>query len=576
MSATEVSAGYFGPDDRPLFGWLYKPARTRRTAVVIVPPFGYEAICAARSLRHFAEVAAREQLIALRFDLDGTGDSAGDDLDPDRLGHWLASIDAACDLVRSHGAERIVLVGIRLGVLLAVRAAERRGDIDGLVAIATVPSGRALLREGSALQAALGLEAPPPGSAIPERELVGFAISDATWAELSAIDLCKSTKAPAPNVLLIDREDRPANTAFAAHLASLGSEVTHTRLPGYVEMTLDPHNACVPTAMIEATCAFARAFGEDGGATASRAAPLGRRARIDVGGKSIVEEAVRPGDHVFAIAAHPPGRASRALVLLNAGAVGHVGPNRLYVTLSRRLAAAGTLAIRCDIGGIADSPARDGEQENIVYHRHALEDVASAVHYARTAGATDITVAGVCSGGYHALRAALAGHPIDAIVVINPLTFHYVPGAPLDVAAFRIVIDATRYRESVMRGASWRKLIRGEVKLSRIATVLLHRAQSRAAGAIRNVLRFLRIPLQADLGSELRSLAERGIAIDFIFGDSEPGNLILADEGGSTVPRLARTGCLAIQIIDGADHTFTPRWTHPRFFAAIETALARR
>jgi hypothetical protein len=87
MSATEVSAGYFGPDDRPLFGWLCKPARTRRTAVVIVPPFGYEAICAARSLRHFAEAAAREQLIALRFDLDGTGDSAGDDLDPDRLGH---------------------------------------------------------------------------------------------------------------------------------------------------------------------------------------------------------------------------------------------------------------------------------------------------------------------------------------------------------------------------------------------------------------------------------------------------------------------------------------------------------
>jgi alpha-beta hydrolase superfamily lysophospholipase len=576
MNASEVSAGYFGPDERPLFGWLYRPARARRTAVVIVPPFGYEAICAARSLRHFAEAAARENLIALRFDLDGTGDSAGDDLDPDRFAHWLASIDAACDLVRSRGAERIVLVGIRLGVLLAVRAAERRGDIDGLVAIATVPSGRALLREGSALQAALGLEAPPPGSEMPEREVVGFAISDATWTELSAIDLCKSTKAPAPNVLLIDRDDRPANSAWAAHLAALGSKVTETRLPGYVEMMLDPHNASVPAAMIEATSAFARTFGDDGAATESSAAPLESRTCLDIGGKSIVEEAVRSSDHVFAIAAHPPGPASRALVLLNAGAVGHVGPNRLYVALSRRLAAAGMLALRCDIGGIADSAAREDEKENVVYHQHALEDVASAVQYARSAGAIDITVAGVCSGGYHALRAALAGHPIDAIVVINPLTFHYVPGTPLDVAAFRIIGDAARYRRSIMQGASWRKLLRGKVKLSRIATVFLYRVRSRAGSTLRNTLRSLRVPLQGDLGSELHRLAERDIAIDFIFSDSDPGSMMLADEGGSIVTRLERAGKLATQTVDGADHTFTARWTHALLFAAIESALARR
>jgi alpha-beta hydrolase superfamily lysophospholipase len=576
MSASEVSAGYFGPDERPLFGWLYRPAHALRTAVVIVPPFGYEAICAARSLRHFAEAAARENLIALRFDLDGTGDSAGDDLDPDRLRHWLASIDAACDLVRSRGAERIVLVGIRLGVLLAVRAAERRGDIDGLVAIATVPSGRALLREGSALQAALGLEAPPPGSELPERELVGFAISDATWAEISAIDLCKSTKAPAPNVLLIDRDDRPANDAWAAHLAALGSEVTRMRLPGYVEMTLDPHNASVPAAMIEAVSAFARTFGDEDVATEISAAPLESRTCLDIGGKPVVEEAVQPGDHVFAIAAHPPGPASRALVLLNAGAVGHVGPNRLYVALSRRLAAAGMLALRCDIGGIADSAAREGERENVVYHRHALEDVASAVQYARSAGATDVVVAGICSGGYHALRAALAGHPIDAIVVINPLTFHYVPGAPLDVAAFRIIGDAARYRRSMMQGASWRKLLRGKVKLSRIATVVLYRARSRTGSALRNALRNMRVSLQGDLGSELQRLAERCVAIDFIFADGDPGSMMLADQGGAVVTRLERTGKLATQIVDGADHTFTARWTHALLFAAIENALARR
>jgi dienelactone hydrolase len=576
MRRGEISAGYFGPDERPLFGWLHEPADARRAGVVIVPPFGYEAICAARSLRHFAEAAARERLIALRFDLDGTGDSTGGDLDPDRLAHWLASIDAACDLVRSRGAERIVLVGIRLGVLLAVRAAERRGDIDGLVAIAAVPQGRALLREGSALQATLGLEAPPSDRATPDRELVGFAISDATWADLSAIDLCKSHAAPAPKVLLVDRDDRASNEAWAAHLAALGSEVTRMRLPGYVEMTLDPHHAEVPDAIIEATVRFARAFG-DGAAAAKIPSPLRSKTRLTVGAATIVEEALWLDEHAFAIAARPSRPPSRAVVLLNAGAIGHVGPNRLHVALSRSLAATGTLALRCDIGGIADSPPRDGEEENVVYARHALEDVASAVRWARDAGARQVAVAGLCSGGYHALRAALAGQPIDTIVVINPLTFHYVSGASLDAADTPLAImDAARYRQSVTRGASWRKLLRGEVDLVRVAIVLLKRMRARAGTSARNLLRALHIPLRDDLGSELRGLAHRGIALEFIFSRSDPGGVMLAEQGGTTVSRLIAASKLATQTIDGADHTFTPRWTHGPLLAAIETALARR
>jgi hypothetical protein len=52
--------------------------------------------------------------------------------------------------------------------------------------------------------------------------------------------------------------------------------------------------------------------------------------------------------------------------------------------------------------------------------------------------------------------------------------------------------------------------------------------------------------------------------------------MMLADEGGSVLARLAREGKLVTQTVDGADHTFTPRWTHALLFAAIENALARR
>jgi len=54
---TRPEAGYVGA--RPRFVWLHRPVATPRGAIVIVPPFGYEAVCAHRALRHLAEAAAR-------------------------------------------------------------------------------------------------------------------------------------------------------------------------------------------------------------------------------------------------------------------------------------------------------------------------------------------------------------------------------------------------------------------------------------------------------------------------------------------------------------------------------------
>src|SRR5690242_13811216 len=96
MSQTAAEACYFGPEERPLFGWLHRPAGAApRIGLVICNPFGYEAICAHRSLKHFARTAAENGCAALRFDYDGTGDSAGDDFDADRMNAWIGSVEAA-------------------------------------------------------------------------------------------------------------------------------------------------------------------------------------------------------------------------------------------------------------------------------------------------------------------------------------------------------------------------------------------------------------------------------------------------------------------------------------------------
>lgn len=564
---------FFHSGGRPRFGWVHRPAVANGVGLVIVPPFGYEAVCAHRSLRHLAEGAARAGVVAVRFDLDGTGDSAGDDLEPDRVEAWLGSIADACELARAEGADRLVLAGIRLGATLATLAAARRADVAGVIAIACVPSGKALVREGRALQMQLGLAAAPAGIATPPEDVheqVGFALTAETRAALSKLDLTKTGK-PAPAVLVIDRDDLPANEKWVEALRAAGAEVEHARLPGYVEMVLDPHRAVVPRQIIDAAVAFAAARPALAAPAPSGELTVAPRAEVPIDGTSVTEELVWLDRELVGVCSRMRAEPLRGVILLNAGAVPRVGPNRLHVPLARRLASRGDLVLRLDLSGLGDSPARPGAEENVVYSDHAIRDVGVAVDWVRRQGAREIVVVGLCSGAYHAFKAAVAGQPIDAVVPINPLTFFWVPGMPLDFAAFRVTETAQRYGKSVRSAASWKKLLRGQVDLTRVARIVYERGRSLAENRARDVLRRLRVPLKDDLGSELEQLARRGVAMSFIFAGDDPGRAMLHEQGGGSVKRVT-----SIEVIDGPDHTFTPRWSHPLLEAAIVRAIVKR
>jgi alpha/beta superfamily hydrolase len=354
-------------------------------------------------------------------------------------------------------------------------------------------------------------------------------------------------------------------------------------------MVLDPHKTVVPHAMIDATVAFATRVIDAESPTSQDSPPLSaepvttrpRRLSDSIEGgcwfDGQISEAPVNIDGLSGIATTPfrdTPKSGRGVILLNAGAVGHIGPNRLYVELARTLAARGDHVLRVDLSGIGDSEPRPGGVENTVYSDHALGDVAACVAWMRREGARTVAVAGLCSGAYHALKAAIAGQPIDTVVAINPLTFHYVPGMPLDFAAFRVTADAQRYAKSARSSESWKKLLRGDVDVQRVAKIVLARARQTAEHRGKDVLRRLRVPLRDDLGTDLLALARRGVAIRFIFSASDPGPAMLAEQGGSAVARLVSSGALAIRVIDGPDHTFTPRWSHPLLLDAIAAAVA--
>src|SRR5882757_2557399 len=88
---------YFDSGENHLFAWLHRPSAPLPTTlgVVICNPFGYESICAHRSVREFAEAVAAAGMPVLRFDYLGTGDSPEINEDADYIKQWTQDVTAA-------------------------------------------------------------------------------------------------------------------------------------------------------------------------------------------------------------------------------------------------------------------------------------------------------------------------------------------------------------------------------------------------------------------------------------------------------------------------------------------------
>jgi hypothetical protein len=138
----------------------------------------------------------------------------------------------------------------------------------------------------------------------------------------------------------------------------------------------------------------------------------------------------------------------------------------MWVEVARRWAARGVPTLRIDLAGIGDA---DGDLESLredagfYIQRFVAETEVVLDALAERGLPRRFMLAGLCSGGYWAMHAALADERIASVCMINPRALFWH-------THLREVRNARNIRKAV-RASTWGKLARGEITAERAQTI---------------------------------------------------------------------------------------------------------
>ncbi len=206
----------------------------------------------------------------------------------------------------------------------------------------------------------------------------GFLLSGQTVAEIERVEV-PDLHFPRPlrRALLLDRDGLPVDERLHEHLLAHGLECSVQPGPGYGEMIAKPHTARAPRSVFATVARWLSAHPRTARSEAQiersvdvrRAAaktPQSPTAEAHLADTVIesVFTAPQPFGSLFGVLASPvePGASGLCAVLLNAGAIRRVGPNRMWVEAARRWATDGIPTLRLDLEGIGDA---DGNGERL-------------------------------------------------------------------------------------------------------------------------------------------------------------------------------------------------------------------
>ncbi|MEB0138979.1 MULTISPECIES: serine aminopeptidase domain-containing protein [unclassified Undibacterium] len=580
---SRAQACWFGDPAAALLAWFHPAQRrsaggTRACGVVLCPPFGHEYLVAYRAYKHLTEQLAQAGFDVLFFDYHNSGDSA--DLSGERSAQWQADISSAAQHLRTlAGVEQIALFGLRLGALLAASVASEIGAA-ALLLQAPVVSGRAYCRELQILKSTSSAQHDREHEAESTDEFGGYLLCAASRQRLSTYSLL-TMDAPSMPTLILGRDDLAGSEQkLARHWQEQGVDLTLEQSPGYAAMMpADAHESAVPVQLWQNLRDWlsARFTLQHTAATLPHA--LRRSAVIDASGAAVGEDLVEFAGLV-GVVSRAAGHASTALpgtlpaiILTNIGANHRVGNHRLYVQLARQLAVRGFIVLRFDKAGIGYSRATPEGLENQVYADSGDEDMRHAMEFMRSAfRSNSFVLGGLCSGAYFACRAGLSDERVRGLILMNQLVYQRTVGRSERIKSTHFYAAALRDPQT------WKRLLCGQVQWRQIVVKLSLRVVRRLHTKAQLLLtKFLHNPrFLGRTAHQLRALEARGSMILMIMDAGDSSVDLMTENFGRHGSLLGDGDGIHIEILKGADHTFTPLWAQRQVLHLICDQLSQR
>ena len=259
----------------------------------------------------------------------------------------------------------------------------------------------------------------------------------------------------------------------------------------------------------------------------------------------------------FGVLTEPLGEpvAGLCTVFFNAGAIRHIGPNRLWTETAREWAGRGLRTLRLDLEAIGEA---DGDSSRLTevsefYVPRYEEQVVSVLDALGERGlGSRFVLAGLCVGGFWSFRTALRDPRIEEAILLNA-------GALLWHSELLAEREARKLGR-VFERRWWDKLMRGEIGLRRLralAASLIERSGHRLRAAVRRRgARGEALEETRDVAALLDRLRETETPVVMAFSGDEP---LHADLEAADIPaQLERWPNLELSELPGNDHTLRP------------------
>ena len=261
---------------------------------------------------------------------------------------------------------------------------------------------------------------------------------------------------------------------------------------------------------------------------------------------------------------NPPGHDAPAVVLLNAGLIHRIGPNRLYVKLARALQASGCYVLRFDLSGVGDSLPRP---DHMPVEKFTIDDTEQAIDYlASNYGCQRFVLMGHCAGAYHSFRTAVQDRRVAGVVMMNP------DGGETEWIEYDRKRKLARYytnyysKVTLLDPQRWKRFLTGKVSYR---NVLKNAFQVVLWGKISGFLfrikrRFaLQQPSPAveqlfTMEAILQKLFELDTRVLLIYSENATSLERIQSGKGKALKQLAADHKLQLSVIPGADHIFSP------------------